>query len=258
VADTLLEKSIILWEAILEGDYGVSIKDYTIQHTANTRRASKRRRRQSILGRVKEAHLMVIANTDIAYYYLEELVNSTTTTKTCLTKSRLSQLLQEYGPHLRINDRTKTGGTFLVACCRARHCREVDILKCIQLLVETYHANLNLATFETIQSNNQTPLMVAAARGMSTIVKYLLQQQQQLQGTAAAAAASSCACSTTVRGTGRFRLHANKKKSIKFVQATPLEVAEQMRAAEWNEGASKRDLKHLDTCIRLLYFSSRY
>lgn len=227
-ADTLLEKSITLWEALLEGDYGV--KD-DIQHTANTRRASKRRR-ESPLFRVKDAHLMVVANTDLAYYYLEEMTNSTTKS---LTQSRLSQLMEEYGPHLRVNDRTKTGGTFLVACCRARDCREADILKCVKLLVEIYHANLSLSTLETAQSN-LTPLCVAAARGMSTIVKYLL-----LQG-----------ASTAARGTGRFRLHTNKRKSVKVVQATPLEFAESMRAAEVEDGASKRDVKDLEKCIRQL------
>lgn len=227
-ADALLEKNATLWEALLEGDYGV--KD-DIQHTANTRRALKRRR-ESPLFRVRDAHLMVVANTDLAYYYLEEMTNSTTKS---LTQSRLYQLMEEYGPHLRVNDRTKTGGTFLVACCRARDCRESDILKCVKLLVEIYHADLDLFTLETAQSS-LTPLCVAAARGMSTIVKYLL-----LQG-----------ASPVARGTGRFRLHTNKRKSVKFIQATPLEFAETMKAAEVEEGASMRDVKDLDKCIRQL------
>jgi hypothetical protein len=240
-ADTLLEKSVALWEAILEGDYGVNIKD-DVQHTANTRRASKRRRqRHSCLGRVKEAHLMVVANTDYCFYHLEEMTSRSSTATAAanaksLTKSGLAQLLNEYGPHLRVNHRTKTGGTFLVSCCRARHGRECDILKCVKLLVETHHANVDLDAFEGVPSN-LTPLAVAAARGMSTVVKYLLHKG---------------ASTTNVKATGRFRLHTNGKKSIKFVDALPLEFAQGMRAAEIQEGASQRDVKDLDKCVRLL------
>ena len=229
VASHLLEKNVILWQALLEGDYGVA--QHQVQHTRNTRGASKRRREAPVF-RVRDSHLLVKDNTDIAYYYLEEL---TSTPNKSLTVSRLQSILHEYGPHLRINNRTKVGGTFLVACCRARYARECHIRQCMQLLVESYGANLSLATMETAQSS-LTPLCVAASRGMPTVVAYLLGK----------------GASKTETSTGRFRLHTNARRSVKCTQATPLEFAQEMRAAEENEGADKRDLKDLDKCIRLL------
>jgi len=229
VASTLLEKSFTLWQAVLEGDYGVA--QHEVRHNRNTRGASKRRREAPIY-RVRDAHLLVKDNTEIAYYYLDEL---TSTPGRSLSVGRLNSILHEYGPHLRINDRTKVGGTFLVACCRARYARECHILQCIELLVETHGANLSLSSTESAQSN-LTPLCVAAARGMPTVVSYLLDK----------------GASKTETGTGRFRLHTNARRSVKCTEATPLQFAQDMRAAEVNEGAEKRELKDLDKCIRLL------
>ena len=230
VASILLDKSFTLWQALLEGDYGVA--QHAVKHNRNTRGASKRRREAPIY-RVRDAHLLVKDNTEIAYYYLEELAN--TPSGSSLTAGRLSSILHEYGPHLRINDRTKFGGTFLVACCRARYTRECHIRQCVELLVETYGASTSLSTLESAQSS-LTPLCVAAARGMPSVVSYLLRK----------------GASKTKTSTGRFRLHTNVRKSVKCTDATPLEFALDMRAAEENEGAESRDLKDLDKCIRLL------
>lgn len=229
IASFLLEKSVILWQALLEGDYGA--QQYQIKHNRNTRGASKRQR-QSPIYRVRDAHMLVKDNTEIAYYYLEELTN---TPSKSLTVGRLNSILHEYGPHLRINDRTKVGGTFLVACCKARYARERHVRQCVELLVETFGANMSLATMESAQSR-LTPLCVTAARGMPTVVKYLLRK----------------GASKTETGTGRFRLHTNAKKSVKCTDATPLQFAQDMRAAEESEGADKRELKDLDKCIRML------
>lgn len=228
IASSLLEKSVTLWQALLEGDYGAQ---HQVKHNRNTRGATKRRREAPIY-RVRDAHLLVKDNTEIAYYYLEELTNAPNRS---LTLGRLNGILHEYGPHLRINDRTKVGGTFLVACCRARYAREYHIRQCVELLVETYGAKTSLSTLESAQSS-LTPLCVAAARGMPTVVRYLLQQ----------------GASKTERSTGRFRLHTNARRSVKCTQATPWQFAHSMRAAEESEGADKRDLKDLDKCIRLL------
>lgn len=230
VASTLLDKSPTLWQALLEGDYGVK---EDIKHTANTRRA--KRRKESPLLRVKDAHLMIKDNTEIAYFHLEEMSNSS---QSPLTRSRLNRLMHEYGPQLRINDRATVGGTFLVTCCRARHVRESIIRKCVELLVEEYGANVNLCTYETSQST-VTPLAVAAARGMPSVVMYLFDR------------GASCAPEST----GRFRLHTNSRKTVNCSRATPLEFSRRMRAAEVEAGANVHDVKDLDKCIR--YLSTR-
>lgn len=229
IASLLLEDSVTLWQAVLDGDYGA--KQYQIQHNRNTRGASKRRR-ESPIYRVRDAHLLIKDNTEIAYYYLEE---ATSTPGQPLTVARLRGIFHEYGPHLRINDRSKVGGTFLVACCRARYTRECHIRQCVELLVETHGADTSLFTMETAQSR-LTPLCVAAARGMPSVVKYLLEQ----------------GASKTETSTGRFRLHTNARKSIKCTNATPLQFAQDMRAGEVEAGADCGDLKDLDKCIRLL------
>lgn len=228
VACHVLESNT-LWEAVLNGDYGTEL--YQIRHKRNTRGASKRRR-QSPIFRVKNAHFLVKMNTDLAYYDLEEATN---TPNRPLTVGRLKSILDEYGPHLRINDRTKVGGTFLVACCRARYTRECHIRQCVELLIETHDADTSLATMESAQSR-LTALCVAAARGMPTVVKYLLEK----------------GASRTETSTGRFRLHTNARRSVKCTNATPIEFAQSMREAELNEGAEVGDLKDLDKCIRLL------
>jgi hypothetical protein len=225
----LLSKSLTLWQALLEGDYGSTL--HQVKHNRNTRGASKRQREEPI-HRVRDAHLLVKDNTEIAYYYLDELTN---TSSSPLTVGRLNGILHEYGPHLRINDRTKLGGTFLVACCRARYARECHIRQCAQLLVESFGADLSLSTSESSQSS-LTPLCVAAARGMPTVVKYLLEKGASRDETS----------------TGRFRLHTNARKSVKCTDASPLQFAQDMRAAEEQQGAEKRELRDLDKCIRLL------
>lgn len=71
---------------------------------------------------------------------------------------------------------------------------------------------------------------------MPTVVSYLLSKGKYI----------------TETGTGRCRVSANPKRSVKFHLATPLELAKGMRAAEENFGADKNELKNLDKCIRLL------
>lgn len=223
---TFLNESSPIWDALLVEDYGVS-KAHGV-----TKRSSKRLR-QSCVQRVRDAHLMVKDNTEIAYFYLSEACVSTGKDK--LSRRRLCGLLEEYGPHLRINSRISTGGTFLVECCRARHVKESVILKCVQELVEQQNARVNLSSSET-PPHKLTALCVASARGMPTIVRYLLK----------------VGASPGIRCTGRFRLYKRARRTVKCTDSLPLDFARTIRDAEQAEGASENDLRDLNKCIKLL------
>jgi hypothetical protein len=216
-----------LWSAILKQDYGAQLNELS------SKRSSKRLK-QSHLQRVRDAHKMTKDNTEIAYYYLTEMCIGSSK-KAGLSRTKLSSLLEEYGPHLRINHLTSTGGTFLVECCRARNVRESAILRCVEELVERRGAVVNLPTNEQ-PPNSLTALCVASARAMPSVTKYLLQK----------------GADPSLTSTGRFRLYTRPRRTVRCTDATPLEFASQIRSAEKQEGASDVELKDLDKVIRLL------
>jgi hypothetical protein len=223
----LLEEERPLWYTILKEDYGAIVA----QEETN-RRACKRLRRSPV-HRVRDAHLLIKDNTEIAFFYLSEMTNAAS--KKSLTVANLRRLIGEYGPHLRINNTVSSGGLYLVEVCRARHIRESVVLKCVQELVKQRGALVNLSTCESVNSR-QTALCVAAARAMPTVVKYLLQK----------------GASRTVRCSGRFRLHTRPKKTVQCINSTPLEFCQAMRDAEKEVGACETAMRDLDNCLRLL------
>jgi len=220
---TSIRGNRLLWEAVLQGDYGV------IQ-TPKTSRRSCKRLCKSPFEQVREAHRLMKDHTEIAFYYVSELCSSQT-----LQRSKLVAILQEYGP-VSINQVVSSGGTFLVEICRAKKATSQAILLCVKELVERNGARVSVSTYES-QTAHLTPLCVAAVRGMHQVVRYLLSQPQS-------------ASLTKTRCSGRFRLHSNRRKTIKCTNATPLEFARSMREAEASEGAA--NLTDLDKVIRLL------
>jgi hypothetical protein len=142
----------------------------------------------------------------------------------------LKRLLKEYEP-IAINRRVRTGGTFLVEVVRARYVKESVILKCVKLLIDHHGASPNVPSAEVALGSSSTiapvyqssaasgevgtclssstgrelyPLIIAAARGMPTVVKYLL----------------SVGAKPDLRGSSRFRLYSNPRKSVKGVDLT--------------------------------------
>jgi hypothetical protein len=170
-------------------------------------------------------------NTEIAFFYLSEMVSLA---RGGLTKAKLRGLLDEYGP-IRTNNVVSSGGVFLVELCRARHVKESVILACVQEMVESHGALVDASTRES-ERCRESPLCVAAARGMPTVVKYLLQR----------------GASPELRSSGRFRLHHVPKRSLHRKNARPLEFSQAMRAAEKEAGATDRSLGALDKCIKRL------
>ena len=221
-AETLLNEESTVWDVVLNEDYGASCLN------ANQRRASKRLRRSPI-HRVRDAHLLIKDNTEIAFFYLSELVNSKS-----LSLYKMVGVLDEYGPHLRINSTVSSGGIFLVEICRARKVKESTILRCVEELIRR-GSLVDLQTSESAGSR-QTALSVAAARGMPSVVKFLLLQN----------------ASRELRSSGRFQVHSNKKRTIHLRDSLPIDCAKTMMDAEVEAGASTCELKALTKCIRLL------
>jgi len=265
-----------LWQTVLQEDYGSSLSvsgqqdggsaaSVTVtttaarkrlrrpeqQRTSNSRRQSARLRRSPVQ-QVRDAHLRMKDNTEIAFFYLSEMVTGTAASsnqgqqqrkkrkrKRCesfLSLGNMVRVLDEYGPRLRINDLVSNGGLFLVETCRARRVTERVVLKCVRELVERRGAVANSITSES-NSTRETPLCVAAVRGMPSVVAYLLNNSN---------------ADPTMRSSGRFRLHTNKHKTVRCNDVTPLEFCRAMQQAELREGATQGDLRNLDKCIRLL------
>jgi len=111
------ERSVALWDTVLKEDYGIS---GGAQGKSSKRRACKRLHRSPV-HRVRDAHLLIKNNTEIAFSYLSEMANAS---KKELTKSKMCKILDEYGLHLRINNIDSSGGVLLVEICRARHVKE--------------------------------------------------------------------------------------------------------------------------------------
>ena len=223
-----------IWDAILSSDYGVTDD----AHSKKRKRCSDRLK-QSHLQHIRDAHFNIRYNTEIAYVYLSEMCMASHK-KACLSKAKLLSLIDTYGPHIRFNQLVSSGGTFLVEICRARspYISETAILKCTEELVERHNVNVNLMTHEP---GTLTALCVAAARGMSNVVKYLLSR----------GADPRIPCS------GRFRLYTpsrgtQSRRIVKCTQATAMEFAKKMKEEEKAEGASESDLRSLTRSIKYL------
>ena len=262
-----------IWEMILKQDYGVALEEEEddgeggfegpnavaagasssssggkrrrrnsrqqgAQNNSRRRRHSKRLKRSPI-HKVRDAHQLMKDNTEIAFFYLSEMV-AASDKKNLLTPSKFVGLLNEYGPHLRVNTLISTGGLFLVEVCRARKVSESTVLKCAKELVENRGALVDASTSES-NSTHETPLCVASARGMPSVVKYLLEKGADVSH----------------RSSGRFRLHTRRTRTVKCVNNTPLEFCEAMLAAEITAGAKPSDLKRLKSCKRLLLLQKK-
>lgn len=237
--DDFTTSASLLWDIVLTEDYGNSSligtnRKSNRHHTEQHDRRECKRLRRSAIHRVRDAHRLISDNTEIAYFYLSEMVNCTNNGNN-LTKSRLVSLLHEYGPNLRFNRPVSSGGLYLVEICRAKNVKEAVILRCTQELVEHWGLQIDLRTTES-NISSQTALCVAAARGLHTVVKYLIDRGATLD----------------IISSGRFALHTRPKKTIRCIHQTALEFAITMRDAERLEGATDASLTGLNKCIKLL------
>ena len=224
-----------------------------------TRRTSKRLRPATPKERYIHSYNLLMSRNESSILELQEHAHSE---KKKLSLSILKKLLKEYEP-IAINRRVRTGGTFCVEVVRARYVSESVILKCMKLLIGEHGANPNVASAEIGLASTSTilpiyerisaasgevicssssngrelyPLIIAAARGMSTVVKYLL----------------SVGANPRLRGSSRFRLYSNPRKTVKGVDLTAYQFARKMRDEEMENGIGMDDLKGLIKCMKML------
>ena len=165
-----------LWNLLL-GEYGDDARGRNApspsSSTLSPRRASKRQRK-SPREWVVQAHRLLCDRSDAAHLALTEAAHDRSNP---LTLGKLRAIFRKHGPLLRINQRATIGGTLLVECCRARYCRESVILACVRELVEKHGADPDVATGAGPGAGGAgglTPLCVAAARGMASVVRFLV------------------------------------------------------------------------------------
>ncbi|KAL7443984.1 hypothetical protein ACHAXH_009894 [Discostella pseudostelligera] len=172
-----------------------SVKRARLGSTSSPRR-SNRLRPATPKERYIHSYNLLLSRNESALLELQECAHST---KKPLSLSMLKKLLKEYEP-IAINRRVRSGGTFLVEVVRARHVKESVILKCAKLLIEN-GANPNIPSaevgmgitskatilYDTSAASGEVgkcissstgaklyPLIIAAARGMSSVVDFLL------------------------------------------------------------------------------------
>mmetsp|Transcript_3481 Transcript_3481/g.8848 ORF Transcript_3481/g.8848 Transcript_3481/m.8848 type:complete len:325 (-) Transcript_3481:124-1098(-) len=239
-----------------KGELAVS-RTYQSSKRARTSQSSSPRRSGRLRpATAKEKYIhhynLLLSRNESALLDLQEL--AVHSSQKPLSLKMLKRVVIEYAP-IAINRRVRTGGTFLVEIVRARYVQERVILKCIKFLIEqgadpnVPSAEIGLGSTTTIAPVYETsaasgevgtclssttgrelyPLIIAAARGMSTVVKYLL----------------SVGANTNLRGSSQFRLYSNRRKSVKGVDLTALEFATKMRDSELENGISREDLKGL-------------
>jgi hypothetical protein len=198
---------------------------------------NSKRLRKTVKDRVSREHGALCERTAHSHYLLTEMVHSS---ESALSLSRLRSLFPRRGPSLRVNQRANVGGTFLVEVCRARFVEEKVILRCVKELIEVYgaHPDVSSGAGPGPQGvGGLTPLCIAAARGMVTVVKYLI--------------GPGVNASKDLKGEGRFRLFGDQRRSVSG-SFTPLMWSEAMLDAELKTGLSDDDLLPLRRCVRIL------
>jgi len=229
--ESLTYNRSLLFSAILSEDYGCIDR----MGGEKKRRLSERLKR-TMKGKVRDAHIQFCDRNDIVHYVISEMAHSR---KVSLNLQRIRKVFRDYGPILGCNHRSKIGGTFLIECCRARYVTERVILACIKELVEKHGSLPNVSSSEISNINRNVdyiyPICIASARAMPKVCQYLIQK----------------GASVNIKGTGRFRLKFNPRKSI-YGTYTPLRFAKVMRENETKFGASSSDLVNLDQCIQVL------
>ncbi|KAL7566441.1 hypothetical protein ACA910_000921 [Epithemia clementina (nom. ined.)] len=235
-------RAATLWHIVLREDYK-GLSSAGEDGVKGINRRSCKRLRKSVLQQVENAHKLIKDRTEIAFFYTSEICSGVSASGN-LTKTKLCKVMDEYGPHLRINEVVSSGGLLLVEVCRARNTTENCILNCVKELIERYGAHPDPRTNEA--NNSQlTALCVGAVRGMSKVVAYLLEKNAD----------------TRTKSSGRFRLYTQEarcmgrrksNRSLRCDNVTPLEFATAMREAEANTGATTISLKGIDRCIKLL------
>lgn len=195
------------------------------------RRKSKRLGELSTLDQIRRTHEQLWTRTQTVHFYLTEVCHSK---RTPLTLAHLRRLMRTYGPILLINSTSPAvSTTFLTECCKARHVKECVIKQCVFELINKHGADPNATNQD--YSSVPTPLCIASARAMPTVVQCLLHSGAR----------------TNVASYGSFRLYSNSNKCVRGMK-NPLEFALSMKHAELQFGIEQKDLASLQRCISIL------
>lgn len=275
-----------IWETILNEDYyntsmyGKAANNNNKNYCSKQQQQrSSKRLKQSSFEQIQNAHRTINERSEAAFIELCNIIrcsssshynniynNNITNTSSIRKKKKNSQnklslttlksIFQHYGPYIHLNHCMSSGGVFLVEICRARNVKESVIYKCFEWLVEVHHADINIMTYES-KNNQQTSLCVAAVRGMSSIVQYLLNHnvKTDVKCSGRFTLSSTIISSNTATSTTNImkRNTAGQKTVLTCYNKTAYEFAIEMYNAEVNVGICTKLLdKTLGKCIKLL------
>jgi len=237
---SVTDENGVFWDFVLgeySGDAASRAAEDRVPAPVPSPRRCKRLRR-SAREAVREAHLRLCERSDAAHLALTEMTHRR---ERPLTLARLRALFPRgsgAAAELRVNQRARVGGTLLIECCRARFVEERAVLSCVRFLVTDKAADVNVATGAGPLpggAGGLTPLCIAAARGMATVVGFLV----------------SSGADPSLAGQGRFRLFGSTHASVhgKF---TPRGWVRAMAEAEAAAGVPPSDLAGLLECARVL------
>lgn len=237
-----------LWSAVLDeyGGGGDAVSSRKRRRTSTTiapppARSSARLRPASKKDEVRAAHARLLDRTVIAHRALTELTR--TAVAPTLTLGGLRWIFAHHGPSLscdrRFSDPTSysQGDTFLVECCRAAGASERIVLSCAKELVSERGARPDGPPPSS--SRRTTPLCVAAARGMPSVVRFLLDS----------------GADPRVEGADRFPIRRRPSRSVSGTFA-PLRIAKivlDAKIEQQKEGVDARsEIRSLRACVRIL------
>jgi len=147
-----------------------------------------------------------------------------------LSLCKVRKALAQWSPCLIDRVSPISNGTPLMECCRSRGCTEASMLAAIGELVTAHGADPSVAN-----SEGQSPLILAAARGLARVVAFLLEH----------------GADPRPRGFGSFRAAGDKRVVVQGIY-TALGWTEVMIERERRGGVSRQQQKTLLRCNSLL------
>ena len=151
-----------------------------------------------------------------------------------LTLKNVKTIIKRFGPATLIDRSSPVyNATLLMEVCKARRTREANQVACVNYLIKELGADVNA---RQDGANGLSPLIIAAARGLPSLVKALLE----------------CGADSTRRGEGRFRLCAPASHKTHKGCYTALEWVETLYKLEKENGVPTESSKPLWQCLELL------
>lgn len=226
---TFVQSSDDVWERVKVGYSKMWDADVNSYSLRSYRPSSQE---ESHMNYVMKVHQLIRRDTADALVELEKAIENE---KQPLTLTVLKGIFRRHssnGSYYIDANQSIENGNFLTFCCEAVFASERVVKGCVKYLIQVRGACPNKPT-----SNGYTPLAIATARGLPTVVQYLLEQGADINQ----------------RSQGWFKLESSPKKTVKGC-FSPSRFAQELKSKEIAHGAQRSDqvILYLDRCIDIL------